>query len=167
MFYCAARIQENIWKYVLIGLILQYRSVYRNKTSLSFSDRSIYYLMVEKNVAAMAKFQSVRGAFHHLTLMDNCQKFFVSALLFQWMIQYFFVFCCVRGVGFVAVAGLLSLMWKSLYLTWQVTGRDVMHISLPFFLDECIWYHSWREMVLIKNQILFILIFKSLFLNDA
>ena len=73
--------------------------------------------MVEKNVAAMAKFQSVRGAFHHLTLMDNCQKFFVSALLFQRMIQYFFVFCCVRGVGFVAVAGLLSLMGKSLYLT--------------------------------------------------
>ena len=28
-----------------------------------------------KNVVAMAKFQSVRGAFHHLTLMDNNQKF--------------------------------------------------------------------------------------------
>ena len=29
----------------------------------------------EKNVAAMAKFQCVKGAFHLLTLMDNCQKF--------------------------------------------------------------------------------------------
>ena len=28
-----------------------------------------------KNVVAMAKFQSVRGAFHHVTLVDNCEKF--------------------------------------------------------------------------------------------
>ena len=28
-----------------------------------------------ENVAALAKFQSAWGAFHHLTLMDSCQKF--------------------------------------------------------------------------------------------
>ena len=28
-----------------------------------------------KNVVAIAKFESVTGAFHHLNLMDNCHKF--------------------------------------------------------------------------------------------
>ena len=28
-----------------------------------------------KKFAATAKFQSLRGAFHHLNLIDNCQKF--------------------------------------------------------------------------------------------
>ena len=33
---------------VIIGLTLQCKTIYQNETSLSFSDRSIYYLMVEK-----------------------------------------------------------------------------------------------------------------------
>ena len=101
-------------------MMLQCKTIYPSKTLLSFSDRSIYYLMMEKNVVAMAKFQSVRGAFHHLTFMDNCQKFCVTSCVSPTVPVNdlaFFVFCCVRGVGFVAVAGLLSLKKTSHYLT--------------------------------------------------
>ena len=48
MFYCSARIQENILKCFIIGLMLQFKTIYPNETSLYFSDKSIYYLMVEK-----------------------------------------------------------------------------------------------------------------------
>ena len=95
--------------------MLQCKTIYPNKTSLSFSDRSMYYLIVEKNVVAMAKFQSVSDFNGHLSevLVTSCVSptFPVNDLVF------FFVFCCVRGVGFVAVAGILSLKGISYYLT--------------------------------------------------
>ena len=50
-------------------MMLQCRTIYPKKTSLSFSDRAVYFLAVEKNIPAIAKFHSVRGAFHHLTFM--------------------------------------------------------------------------------------------------
>ena len=61
-------------------LVDWYKTIYQNKTSLSFSNRSVYDLIVEKillrldsgkNIAAMMKFQNVWRAFHHPTLMDN------------------------------------------------------------------------------------------------
>ena len=81
---------------------------------LSQTDQSD--LMVKKIFAEMAKFQSVSPSEFDgqtsevLFTSCLCPTFPVNGLVF-------FVFCCVRGVCFVAVAGLLSLKGASHYLT--------------------------------------------------
>ena len=57
------------------------------------------------NCIALAKFQSVLGALHHLTLIDNYQRLYsnVFALLILRMVYYLSVLCSVWGMRFVAV----------------------------------------------------------------
>ena len=69
----------------------------------------------------MAKFQSVWGALNYLTFNGQLSEILVTSCLcptFPVNDLAFFVFYYVRGVGFVAAAGLLSLKWESHYLTW-------------------------------------------------
>ena len=87
-----------------------------------------------KNVAAMAKFQRV---WEHFTIWLWCTtvRSFSHILSLPYFpserVIIFFAFWCVRGVGFVDVAELLSLKVSSHYLTWSVIARCIIHISLP------------------------------------
>ena len=40
-----------------------------------------------KRIVTLAKIQSTREAFHHLTLMDNCQTFIVIRLYLTFLVK--------------------------------------------------------------------------------
>ena len=100
--------------------MLQYKTIYPNKTSLSFSGRSIYDLMVEK---MFLLWLYSKACVEHFTIFDGylsevlvtsylCPTFSVNDLTL-------FVLCYVRSTGFFAVAGLLSLNGASHHLTFR------------------------------------------------
>lgn len=80
MFHCCALIQNK--KNVLL-----LNSCYNAKPSTQITSIIVLFKQVklrldgEKNVTAMAKFQSVTRTFNHLTLMNNFQKFCLIMLL--------------------------------------------------------------------------------------
>ena len=110
-------------------MMLQWKTIYPSKTLLSFSDRSIYYLMVEKNVVAMAKFQSVRGAFHHLTFMDNCQKFCVTSCVSPTVpvndLAFFCFLLCTRC--WLCCCGWITQLEENISLPYLIGNRQTLY----------------------------------------
>ena len=98
-----------------------------NKTLLSFSDRSIYFLMAEKML--LLWLNSIVWGEHFIIDFDGqLSEILVTSCLsstFPVNDIVFFVFCCVQGVAFVAVAALLSL---------KVIARDAIY--LHFFWEN-------------------------------
>ena len=86
LIYCTIS-QLFIDKYKAIFLVCfidlpEYRKILKNLLLLDWCYNANLSTQIKhpgvdggENVAALAKFQSAWGAFHHLTLMDSCQKF--------------------------------------------------------------------------------------------
>ena len=59
----------------MTALMLYFKTIHPNKTSVSFSNKSIYDLMVEKMFLWL---QFKEGGSHHLTFMDKCHNFLTN-----------------------------------------------------------------------------------------
>ena len=73
MFYCSTRIQENIKKICCYWTDTTMQNHLPNQNIVIFLRQ--VNLLRDGGIFFFAMTKCVRGAFHHPTLMDNCQKF--------------------------------------------------------------------------------------------
>lgn len=148
MFHCSSRIKVKRKKYVIIGLMLQCKNHLPKLNITLFLRQVNLRLDGGKRIASMAKFQSLRGAFHHLILMDNCQDFLsrhIFALLSnEWFSNFLF------SAGFPTNVGFLIFSLK--FSTCILRSHDYKLVFRIFHILFCFVFikKNWKNCFLIS-----------------